>query len=71
MHLPSIPTACSLAVSDTGLVEEEPDWDVLNPLQDASGSGESGVSAHVWQRKFMNVKARGRMQMQVCFILDV
>lgn len=64
-HLPSIATGCSLAVSDTGLVEEEPDWDALNQLEDIGASRETVTSARAWQLHFKKVKARGRIQMQV------
>lgn len=66
LQLPSLPTDCSLAVSDTGLVEEEPDWDALNDTNDSNSAGESAGSARTWQSRFIKVKAKGRKQMQVC-----
>lgn len=68
VELPSFATGCSLAVSDTGLVEEEPDWAALNQVDDGHASAGRDSSAHGWQLNFKKAKARGRVQMQVCFI---
>lgn len=64
--LASMATGYSLAVSDTGLVEEEPDWAALNEVDPSTASGQHENAAQLWHMRFMKVKAKGRMQMQVC-----
>lgn len=69
----STATGYSAAVSDTGLVEDEPDWAALTQANAGFPSVQPNNNmANGWHVRFMQVKARGRMQMQVeSHVLDV
>eukprot|EP00892_Ulva_mutabilis_P006737 jgi/Ulvmu1/4435/UM002_0160.1 len=62
--LESIATGYSAAVSDIGLAEEEPDWAALNHFHANLPSIQPEHTVRHWHIRFMQAKAKGRIQMQ-------